>query len=68
MDQEEPRPFRINVERIFKEGEQEHTLCWVELRPLKHIFVLGYYNPDDFGWLIPYKNCHNKIANRKKLN
>ncbi len=53
MDQKAPRPFRINIERTFQNGKQEHTLCWVEPHPLKHIFVLGHYNPDDFGWLIP---------------
>ena len=53
MDKKAPRPFRINIERTFRNGKQENTLCWVELHPLKHIFVLGHYNPDDFGWLIP---------------
>lgn len=57
MDKEAPRPFRINIERIFQdqEQEQERTICWVEPHPLKNVYVLGHHNPADFGWLIPEK-------------
>jgi hypothetical protein len=53
QDREKLRPLRFNIERLFKCGKEEHTLCWAPLHPLKNIFVLGHYNPDDFGWLIP---------------
>ncbi len=53
MDKQTLRPLRINIERTFQAGECEHTICWVTLHPLKNIFVLGWYNPEDFGWLVP---------------
>ena len=53
MNKKPISPLRINIERVFQAGEREHTVCWVPLHPLKNIFVLGHYNPDDFGWLIP---------------
>jgi hypothetical protein len=47
-------PVRVNVLRIYTDSEGvEITQSWITQHPLKTIFVLGFHNPDDFGWLAP---------------
>ncbi|MFA6480717.1 MAG: hypothetical protein WCV67_20575, partial [Victivallaceae bacterium] len=49
-------PLRVNVFRIYTDSKGgEITQAWIAPRPLRTIFVLGFHNPDDFGWLVPGK-------------
>lgn len=44
---------RINIERAFEENGEKRSVFWVAPHFMTMVFVLGNYNPSDYGWLIP---------------
>ncbi len=65
-------PVRVNVFRIYTNSNGvEITQSWIAPRPLQTIFVLGFHNPDDFGWLVPetkqaiFRKGYNLTVQRK---
>ncbi len=57
---------RISIERAFQENGQNRSVFWVVPHFMQMIFVLGNWNPADYGWLVPSggKRRTDKTARR----